>query len=39
MVDIWPVILSGGAGERLRPFARKLYPKQFQTLTGDLSLF
>jgi mannose-1-phosphate guanylyltransferase/mannose-6-phosphate isomerase len=39
MADIWPVILSGGSGERLWPLSRKLYPKQFQALTGDLSLF
>jgi len=39
MVEVWPVILSGGAGERLWPLSRKLYPKQFQALTSDLSLF
>ena len=39
MGDIWPVILSGGSGERLWPLSRKLYPKQFQALTSDASLF
>ena len=39
MDDVWPVILSGGSGERLWPLSRKLYPKQFQALTGELSLF
>ena len=39
MADIWPVILSGGSGERLWPLSRKLYPKQFQALTSDVSLF
>lgn len=39
MAEIWPVILSGGSGERLWPLSRKLYPKQFQALTSDLSLF
>ena len=39
MADIWPVILSGGSGKRLWPLSRKLYPKQFQALTSDVSLF
>ena len=39
MADIWPVILSGGSGERLWPLSRTLYPKQFQALTSDASLF
>lgn len=34
-----PVILSGGSGSRLWPLSRKLYPKQFLPLTGELSLF
>lgn len=34
-----PVILSGGSGSRLWPLSRKLYPKQFLALTGELSLF
>ncbi|MWV16718.1 mannose-1-phosphate guanylyltransferase/mannose-6-phosphate isomerase [Pseudomonas sp. L-22-4S-12] len=34
-----PVILSGGSGSRLWPLSRKMYPKQFLALTGELSLF
>jgi len=34
-----PVILAGGAGTRLWPLSRSLYPKQFLPLTGDRSLF
>lgn len=30
--DIYPVILSGGAGTRLWPVSRKSFPKQFQFL-------
>src|SRR5690606_6485567 len=37
--DMIPVILSGGSGSRLWPLSRKLYPKQFLALTGELSLF
>lgn len=36
---ILPVILSGGAGTRLWPLSRNGYPKQFLSLTSDLSLF
>ena len=32
---ISPIILSGGAGTRLWPLSRSLYPKQFLKLTGD----
>jgi len=35
---IHPVILSGGAGTRLWPLSRALYPKQFFPLASDLSL-
>lgn len=35
---IHPVILSGGAGTRLWPLSRSLYPKQFLALTGDRGL-
>ncbi len=35
---IIPVILSGGAGTRLWPLSRELYPKQFLPLTGERSL-
>ncbi len=34
-----PIILSGGAGTRLWPMSRQLYPKQFIPLTGQQSLF
>ncbi|MCX8049771.1 MAG: mannose-1-phosphate guanylyltransferase/mannose-6-phosphate isomerase, partial [Methylohalobius sp.] len=33
------VILSGGSGTRLWPLSREAYPKQFLSLTGNLSLF
>ena len=33
--EIFPVILSGGAGTRLWPLSRALYPKQLQKLTSD----
>jgi mannose-1-phosphate guanylyltransferase/mannose-6-phosphate isomerase len=33
-----PVILSGGAGTRLWPLSRELYPKQFLPLTGDRTM-
>jgi len=35
---IVPVILSGGAGTRLWPFSRELYPKQLLPLTGEHTL-
>ena len=35
---IHPVLLSGGTGSRLWPVSRDAMPKQFQALTGDLSL-
>ena len=35
---IIPVILSGGAGTRLWPLSRELYPKQLLPLIGDDSL-
>jgi mannose-1-phosphate guanylyltransferase/mannose-1-phosphate guanylyltransferase/mannose-6-phosphate isomerase len=35
---IVPVILSGGAGTRLWPLSRELYPKQLLPLTSDKSL-
>ncbi len=34
-MKITPVVLSGGAGTRLWPLSRSLYPKQFLNLTGD----
>ncbi|MFC1659464.1 mannose-1-phosphate guanylyltransferase/mannose-6-phosphate isomerase [Pseudomonadota bacterium] len=36
---ITPVILSGGAGTRLWPLSRRLYPKQFLNFIGNESLF
>lgn len=35
---IIPLILSGGAGSRLWPLSRELYPKQFHCLVGDQSM-
>ena len=37
-MSIIPVILSGGAGTRLWPLSRELYPKQFLPLAGEHSL-
>ncbi|PCI03368.1 MAG: mannose-1-phosphate guanylyltransferase/mannose-6-phosphate isomerase [Hyphomicrobiales bacterium] len=36
---ILPVILAGGKGSRLWPMSRTARPKQFLSLTGDLTLF
>ena len=33
-----PVLLSGGVGSRLWPVSRETHPKQFQPLTGELSM-
>lgn len=38
MSVIHPVILSGGAGSRLWPLSRNLFPKQLLALTGERSL-
>lgn len=35
---VTPVILSGGSGSRLWPLSRALYPKQFLSLAGDLTM-
>ncbi len=35
---IHPVILSGGAGTRLWPLSRELYPKQMHALAGERTL-
>ncbi|TAL07668.1 MAG: mannose-1-phosphate guanylyltransferase/mannose-6-phosphate isomerase, partial [Porticoccaceae bacterium] len=32
---IVPVVLAGGAGTRLWPLSRRLFPKQFLPLVGD----
>jgi len=37
-LSICPVILSGGAGTRLWPLSRRLYPKQLLPLVGDKSM-
>jgi len=34
MTRVLPVVLAGGAGTRLWPLSRELYPKQFLKLTG-----
>lgn len=39
MLDIHPILLSGGAGTRLWPISRKSFPKQFTKITGEESLF
>lgn len=36
---IYPVVLSGGSGNRLWPLSRRAYPKQFLPLVGDATLF
>ena len=38
MALIQPVILSGGAGTRLWPASRSMYPKQLQPLTGERTM-
>ena len=38
-VQVFPVLLCGGAGTRLWPVSRKSYPKQFVSLVGEESLF
>lgn len=35
---ILPVVMAGGTGSRLWPLSRELYPKQFLTVTGELSM-
>ena len=35
MVEVLPVLLSGGSGTRLWPLSREAYPKQFLPLVGD----
>jgi len=35
LINIIPVILSGGSGTRLWPLSRKQYPKQYLPLVGD----
>ncbi|EJE7078230.1 mannose-1-phosphate guanylyltransferase/mannose-6-phosphate isomerase, partial [Salmonella enterica subsp. enterica] len=35
---ILPVVMAGGAGSRLWPLSRALYPKQFLSLTSTNSM-
>lgn len=35
---ITPVIMAGGSGSRLWPLSRSLYPKQFLSLTNELTM-
>ena len=39
MKKIFPVVMAGGSGTRLWPLSRKMFPKQFLPLTGELSMF
>ncbi|MFM2421735.1 MAG: Xanthan biosynthesis protein xanB : Mannose-6-phosphate isomerase, partial [Pseudomonadota bacterium] len=39
MAHIHPVILSGGAGTRLWPLSRAMFPKQFIRFNGEPSSF
>src|SRR3984957_15314740 len=38
MTRVVPVILSGGAGTRLWPLSREMYPKQLLALTGKRTM-
>jgi mannose-1-phosphate guanylyltransferase/mannose-6-phosphate isomerase len=38
VTTIFPVILSGGAGTRLWPLSREMYPKQLLALTSGLTM-
>ena len=38
MKSVLPVVLAGGAGTRLWPLSRELYPKQFLKLTGGQTM-
>ena len=38
MIELQPVLLSGGSGTRLWPLSREAYPKQFLPLVGDDTL-
>jgi mannose-1-phosphate guanylyltransferase/mannose-6-phosphate isomerase len=38
MTCVFPVILSGGAGTRLWPLSREMYPKQLLALTSEHSM-
>ena len=38
VLPVLPVVLAGGAGTRLWPLSRELYPKQFLRLVGDKTM-
>ena len=38
MTSVTPVIMAGGNGSRLWPLSRELFPKQFLTLDGELTM-
>lgn len=38
MTSILPVIMAGGSGSRLWPMSRTHYPKQFLSLTSELTM-
>ena len=38
MAKIYPTIMCGGSGTRLWPLSRSMYPKQFLSLTSDISM-
>ncbi|WGZ90466.1 MAG: mannose-1-phosphate guanylyltransferase/mannose-6-phosphate isomerase [Candidatus Thiocaldithrix dubininis] len=39
MLNLIPLVISGGSGTRLWPLSRKQRPKQFLPVIGDLTLF
>ena len=39
MKVVSPILLAGGSGTRLWPLSRKSYPKQFNKIISDKSLF
>ena len=38
ILELLPVVLSGGSGTRLWPLSREKYPKQLLPLVGELSM-
>lgn len=39
MINLYPVILAGGYGTRLWPLSRKSFPKQFNRIFGEKTLY
>ena len=39
MTQIVPVVMAGGSGTRLWPLSRKMFPKQFLSLTSEMTMF